>query len=137
MAQEISCEWAGGMAFESKTGGHTLRMDAGPEVGGQDSGLRPKPLLLSSLAGCTGMDVVSLLAKMRVQISKFNINVAADLTDEHPRYYHRIHVIYSFQGENLDREKVEKAVKLSQDKYCGVSEMLRKAAELTYEIRYQ
>jgi putative redox protein len=137
MAQEINCEWAGGMAFESKAGGHTLRMDAGAEVGGQDSGLRPKPLLLTSLAGCTGMDIVSLLTKMRVQINKFNIDIKGDLTDEHPRYYHRIHVIYTFQGENLDREKVEKAVKLSQDKYCGVSAMLRKAAELTYEIRYE
>lgn len=82
------------------------------------------------------MDVVSLLAKMRVNFDAFDIDVSGELTEEHPKYYHKIHVIYRFRGEQIDRGKVEKAVALSQEKYCGVSAMLRKAADLSYEIVY-
>jgi putative redox protein len=82
------------------------------------------------------MDVVSLLEKMRVEIEDFKIVVTGELTDEHPKYYHKIHITYQFKGKDIHRGKVEKAVNLSQDKYCGVSYMLKQAAEITYNIDY-
>jgi putative redox protein len=134
---EVKTRWLNNMTFESKVGDHTIMMDAGPKVGGNNQGSRPKPLLLTSLAGCTGMDVVSLLKKMRVDFKDLQIDVQGELTEEHPKFYHKIHIIYILKGTDIDRAKVEKAVQLSQDKYCGVSAMLRKAAEITYEIRIE
>lgn len=124
------------MSFEAKMFDHTLVMDADVKVGGENKGPRPKPLLLASLAGCTGMDVVSLLQKMRVPFEDLKLRVSGELTEEHPKYYHKIHVIYEVFGKELDRGKVEKAINLSQDKYCGVSHMLKQAADLTFEIKY-
>ena len=98
---------------------------------------RPKPLLLSALAGCTGMDVIYILRKMKVEPTYFNVNIDADLTEEHPVTYSRIHLTYEFKAsDSLDEHKVETAVGLSQEKYCGVSAMLRAASELTYAIVY-
>jgi putative redox protein len=108
-----------------------VSVDSHVKFGGQGKGPRPKPLLLFSLAGCTGMDVVSLLKKMRVDFTDFKIKVSAELTEDHPKYYHKIHLTYLFSGEDLDAGKIEKAVNLSQDKYCGVSYMLSKTAEIT------
>jgi putative redox protein len=136
MIHKITSEWKNGMQFMGNIDNHTLTMDAEAQFGGTDAGPRPKALLLVSLAGCTGMDVVALLKKMRVDADGFTITVQGELTEEHPKYYHKIHVSYSFSGAGLDRSKVEKAVKLSQEKYCGVSAMLSKAADLTYEIKY-
>lgn len=132
---EVTTRWLKNMTFESSIGDHTVIIDADPKVGGENKGPRPKPLLLASLAGCTGMDVVSLLKKMRVEYDDLRINVTGELTDEHPKYYHKIHVVYILTGKDIDRPKVEKAVDLSKEKYCGVSAMLSKAAEITYEIR--
>jgi putative redox protein len=136
MGQKIETNWAGGMAFETIIDDHKLIADAGSNVGGEGRGPRPKPLLLYSLAGCTGMDVVSLLKKMRVDIEDFKILVSGELTDEHPKYYHKIHVTYQFKGKDINTSKVEKAVNLSQDKYCGVSYMLKQAADITWNIEY-
>ena len=136
MGQTIETSWAGGMAFETILDDHKLVADAHPNVGGDGKGPRPKPLLLFSLAGCTGMDVVSLLKKMRVDFEDFKIQVSGELTDEHPKYYHKIHLTYQFKGKNINASKVEKAVNISQDKYCGVSHMLKQAAEITWDIKY-
>ena len=136
MGQTIETSWAGGMAFETILDDHKLAADAHPNVGGDGKGPRPKPLLLFSLAGCTGMDVVSLLKKMRVDFEDFKIQVSGELTDEHPKYYHKIHLTYQFKGKDINASKVEKAVNLSQDKYCGVSHMLKQAAEITWDIKY-
>ena len=136
MRQTIETHWAEGMAFETYLDDHKLVADASSKVGGEGRGPRPKPLLLFSLAGCTGMDVVSLLKKMRVDIEDFKILVSGELTDEHPKYYHKIHLTYQFKGEDINTSKVEKAVNLSQDKYCGVSYMLKQAAEITWDIEY-
>ncbi len=136
MGQTIETRWAGGMAFETILDDHKLVADAHPNVGGDGKGPRPKPLLLFSLAGCTGMDVVSLLKKMRVDFEDFKIQVSGELTDEHPKYYHKIHLTYQFKGKDINASKVEKAVNLSQDKYCGVSHMLKQAAEITWDIKY-
>ena len=136
MGQTIETSWAGGMAFETILDDHKLVADAHQNVGGDGKGPRPKPLLLFSLAGCTGMDVVSLLKKMRVDFEDFKILVSGELTDEHPKYYHKIHLTYQFKGKDINASKVEKAVNLSQDKYCGVSHMLKQAAEITWDIKY-
>jgi putative redox protein len=134
MKEELVAQWANGMSFNSTINGHEITVDAHSKVGGEGKGPRPKPLLLFSLAGCTGMDVVSLLKKMRVEFSDFKINVAAELTEEHPKYYRKIHLSYILTGNDIDKGKVEKAVNLSQDKYCGVSYMLKQTSEITYEI---
>lgn len=136
MKHELEIQRVSGMSFETELNGHKIVIDADESVGGEDKGPRPKPMLLYSLAGCTGMDVVSLLKKMRVDYDSFKIRVTGELTEEHPKHYHKIHLIYQFKGDNIDRKKVEKAVSKSQDKYCGVSYMLSKAADLSYEIDY-
>jgi putative redox protein len=135
MTHKIETSWKGNMKFDSLVSGHHVMMDALPEVGGENSGPRPKELMIASLAGCTGMDVISILKKMRVEIESFDIQVEADLTEEHPKYYTKMHVIYQFKGVNLEMEKLKKAVDLSQERYCGVSAVYRKTMQLTYEIK--
>ncbi|MGC8902850.1 MAG: OsmC family protein [Fervidobacterium sp.] len=131
-----------GMLFYAKTlSGHDLIIDSDSSVGGKDAGLRPKELVLYSLMGCTGMDVVSLLRKMRVidSMESFRIEVDYEQAQEHPKVYTKIHLKYffKFNGEP-PKEQVQKAVTLSQDKYCAVSAMLKKAVpEFTYEIIYE
>ncbi|MEI6765245.1 MAG: OsmC family protein [Bacteroidota bacterium] len=131
---EIDCSWKNDMAFEASSGPYKIMMDADESVGGTGMGARPKPLLLSALAGCTGMDVVAILKKMQVEFDSFSINVNGELTEEHPRIFDRINIIYQFTGKDLPLDKINKAVQLSQEKYCGISAMLAKAAEITYEI---
>jgi putative redox protein len=124
------------MVFESEFEGYKIIIDAKEEFGGQGLGPTPKPFLLIALAGCTGMDVASLLKKMRIEVEDFDINVSGDLTEDHPKHYSAIHVDYLFKGKNLDQDKLEKAVNLSQDRYCGVHFMLKKAATITHKIQY-
>lgn len=133
---EITLNWAEDMAFDVDVNGHTLRLDAEDAVGGRDTGPRPKPLMLAALAGCTAMDVISLLRKMRVEFDDLKIKIDADLTDDHPKVYTAIRVVYQVYGSQVDHEKMQKAVELSQDKYCGVSAMLRSFAKVSWEIEY-
>jgi len=135
MNARIDCTWKQGMAFEADVNGFKIPLDAEPAVGGENYGPRPKPLTLVSLAGCTAMDVISILRKMRAEPEYFNVGVEGELTEEHPKYYHRIKVIYELKGKDVEPEKVEKAVSLSRDRYCGVYALLRQGAEITYEIR--
>jgi putative redox protein len=135
MKTKIDCAWKQDMTFEADVNGFKILLDADETVGGMNNGPRPKPLTLVSLAGCTGMDVISILRKMHAEPEFFNVSAEGELTEEHPRYYHKIHVIYELKGKNVDVEKVQKAVNLSQDKYCGVSALLRFGAEITSEIR--
>ncbi len=134
MKQAINVNWTGGMGFSTEINGHKLLVDANSEVGGNDNGPRPKALMLLALAGCTGMDVVSILKKMRVEIEDFDIAVDADMTEEHPKVYSKMHITYKFKGNNLPMDKLKKAVDLSQDRYCGVSAMFKKAMELSFSI---
>ncbi|MGK7396256.1 MAG: OsmC family protein [Candidatus Cyclobacteriaceae bacterium M3_2C_046] len=136
MKHQISCHWKEALAFEAEVNGHQVKMDANPEAGGKDFGPRPKQLMLSALAGCTGMDVASLLKKMRIEVDGFDISVSGELSEEHPKYYTQIHLIYQFKGKDLNKEKIYRAVELSQEKYCGISKMLKSASELTFEIKY-
>ena len=126
--------WNSGLAFTAHQGGHDIPLDAPRASGGQDSGASPKGLLLSGLGGCTGIDVVSILEKMRVALDGFEVEASADLTEEHPKVFKSIHLRYRFRGKDLDMQKLEKAVILSLDRYCGVSAMLAKAAPITWEI---
>ncbi|MFZ4546439.1 MAG: OsmC family protein [Bacteroidales bacterium] len=134
MKHTVNTSWQGNMKFDAVVSGHHVIMDALPVVGGNDEGARPKELMLAALAGCTGMDVVSILKKMRVEPEFFNIRVEAEMTEEHPKHYTSMHIIYEFKGENLDMEKLQKAIKLSQDQYCGVSASYRKGMEITFEM---
>lgn len=131
----IKTEWKGGLAFEADVNGHKVMMDANEEVGGKNLGASPKKLMLVALSGCTGMDVVSILTKMRVDIEKCSIEVQGDVTEDHPKQYFKMHVIYEFTGKNLPMDKLEKAVKMSEETYCGVEALYRKAIEVTSEIR--
>lgn len=122
-----------GMNFIGVLDGFDVSIDADAGVGGQDKGPRPKGLLLTSLAGCTAMDVISILRKMQVEPDDFTVETEADVTDEHPKVFKNIKIIYRIKGD-VPRDKVEKAVSLSLDKYCGVTAMLRKAAPVEHEI---
>lgn len=137
MKHEIKTQWLGNMLFNADTLGGNFKIDAAEEVGGQGLGVRPKALMLTSLAGCTGMDIVSLLKKMRAEVDGIEINVSGELSEEHPKIYHKVHVEYIFSGKDFQVDKIEKAVNLSAEKYCGVMEMFRQFAEVTSEIIYK
>ena len=131
----ITTSWQSKMSFDADLDGHHIVMDASSEFGGEEKGPRPKQMLLVALGGCTGMDVVSLLGKMRVEYEGFTITAQAEASSEHPKAYTNIHLIYEFRGKGLPEDKLRKAVDLSQERYCPVSAMLRQAAKLTYEIK--
>ena len=135
MNHATHASWQKGMAFKVELDGHHFEIDAAAEHGGENLGPKPKGLVLSGLAGCTGMDVVAILNKMRMPFDSFDVAVEGELTEEHPKHYNRITVVYTFTGTALDEKKIEKAVRLSQENYCGVSEMLKHAAEISHEIR--
>lgn len=131
----VSTKWLENMSFESEINGHKLVIDAKEEVGGQDRGPRPKPLMLAALGGCTSMDVISILKKMRVELKSLNVIVEGELSEEHPKRFTKMHVIYEVEGDNLPMDKIEKAVSLSEDKYCGVNAVYKEVMEITNEIR--
>jgi len=133
----ISAKLKDKMAFEMTLDGHNFITDANEEVGGSDLGPRPKQLLLAGLIGCTGMDVVSILRKMQVKFDDLEIKVEAENASEHPKVYQNIHLTYIVKGKDIPEDKVKKAVSLSQEKYCAVSAMLKKATPVTYEIVIQ
>lgn len=134
MNHKIECRFKGNMTFEAEVDNHIITMDIDRSAGGEGKGSKPKLLLLAGLAGCTGMDVVTILRKMQLEIDDFTISVNGSQREEHPMYYENIHIIYTLKGKNIDIEKVKKAVELSQEKYCSVSAQLKKSAKITYEI---
>ena len=131
----INTEWKGDLTFESDIDGHKVMMDASAEAGGNNSGSSPKKLMLVALSGCTGMDVVSILKKMRVEIEKCSIEVQGDVSEEHPKRYTKMHVIYKFTGKNLPMDKLQKAVTMSEETYCGVEALYKMAIQVTSEIQ--
>ena len=137
MSHKVVTHWKGNLQFESDNpSGNLITMDTSPENGGYNSGVSPKAMMLSSLAGCSGLDVVSILKKMKVPFSDFRIDTYGELTDEHPKYYNKVVVEYHFYGNELDNKKIEKAVNMSIDTYCGVMEMFRRFAEIKTSIHY-
>ncbi|MBW6533376.1 MAG: OsmC family protein [Mariniphaga sp.] len=135
MKHIVDLAWTDKVAFEADMDGHRVVVDATKESGGNDLGPRPKKLMLTALAGCTGVDVIMILKKMKVEPEAFNVIVEADVTDEHPKHYSKMKVIYQFKGKDLPKEKLEKAIKLSEEKYCGVTAVYKKAMDMESEIR--
>lgn len=136
MKNTITTHWKGDLTFESNNpSGKMLTMDTDVE-GKAREGLSPKALMLSSLAGCSGLDVISILNKMKVEIDDFKIEVTGELTDEHPKYYHAVTIDYHFYGTDLDQKKCDRAVQLSIEKYCGVMEMFRQFAKIESNNHY-
>ncbi len=137
MADKIVTHWQGGLTFESDNpSGKSVIMDTDIEGQNERYGLSPKALMLSSLAGCTALDVISTLVKMKEDIDDFKIEASGELTDEHPKYYHSVVVDYHFYGSDLNKKKCERAVNLSVEKYCGVMEMFRRFADVKTNIIY-
>jgi putative redox protein len=131
----VSTIWTEKSQFRSDNpSGYELTTFDKSQDNGTTVGFTPKALMLSSLAGCSGLDVVSLLEKMRAVVSDFKIIVTAELTDEEPQFYNKVKVDYHFTDSNLQPEKIQKAVNLSVTKYCGVMEMFRQFAEVAIEI---
>jgi putative redox protein len=137
MSDKITTHWKGGLTFESDNpSGKSVIMDTNIEGQDERFGLSPKAMMLSSLAGCTALDVISTLDKMKENIDDLKIEVSGELTDEHPRYYHSVIVDYHFYGSDLNQKKCERAVVLSVEKYCGVMEMFRQFADVKTKITY-
>ena len=134
MSESVDISLSGEMSFEVELDGYKFEIDAHEEFGGANKGPRPKSLMLASIAGCTGMDVVSILRKMKVMFDDFGIEVKGTLTGEHPKHFDTMHIIYKLKGKDIPVEKVEKAVNLSQDKYCGVTFSYKPTIEITHEI---
>lgn len=132
----VKTYWKGDMTFNATNPGGDIIMDASKDIGGNDAGLRPKAMMLASLAGCSGIDISMLLKKMKVDIDTFDIVIEAELTDEHPRYYNKVACEYNFYGADLNEQKIQKIVDLSVDKYCGVMEMFRQFADVSVTINY-
>lgn len=132
---KVITRWLGNMAFEGDIDGHRIIIDALPAAGGENRGARPKPLMLLALGGCTGMDIVSMLKKMKVDFQGLQVIVEGDITDDYPKHYHTMHVVYEITGKNIPGDKVRKAVELSEEKYCGVSAVYKKYVKMSSEIR--
>lgn len=131
----VTTTYTNGMASSAAIGNHNVIMDTTPDNGGTDTGPGPKRLMLASLAGCTGIDVVSILTKMKVAYSDLSIDTEATLTETTPETYSHVKITYKIKLEKeTDRPKMEKAVALSEDKYCGVMAMFRSFAKLEREI---
>ena len=125
------------MQFEGTAdSGHKLILDSSPEVGGADSGFRPMELMAISLAGCTAMEVISILRKKRQEVTGFEVKVDAPRAKDHPHVFTEMTVTYVLRGRGIDAASVERAMQLSEEKYCPAQAMLRQAApiKLAYEI---
>jgi putative redox protein len=130
----IKINWKGKKCFEATTDtGHKIIMDASKEVGGEDNGARPMELLLMGLGGCTGIDVVMMLEKGKQNIKDCQIKITSERADGVPAVYTKINVDYKIIGTDLNEKKVARAVNLSAEKYCSVSRILEKTAQITHQ----
>jgi putative redox protein len=136
MKHNVNTKWNGKMQFDSVVNGHHITIDLSKEGGGDDKGPRPKPLMLAALAGCTGIDTISILTKMRVEVDEFHVDIEGDTSDEVPNPYVKIHIVYKFRIKNPEMDKIEKAVSMSMDRYCGVMDVYRRAGiDISHEIK--
>lgn len=134
---KIIANWNGEMKFTAHGDtGHNVSMDAAGEIGGSNQGFRPKELVVIGLAGCTAMDVMSILKKMKSEPQAFRVEIEVEQTENHPKVFSKIHLKYIVKGD-VPEEKLKRAIDLSQKQYCGVSAMLEKTAEITYEHIYE
>ena len=131
----ISVNWIDGMLMVGKShSGHSITMDGPPEIGGNNLGVRPMEMLLLGVAGCTMIDVVTTLKKMRQDLTNCETKLSAERADEHPKVFTNIHIQFIVKGQDLDPKKVEKAITLSAEKYCSASIMLGKTASITHDF---
>ena len=131
----ISVNWVDGMLMVGKShSGHSITMDGPPEIGGNNLGIRPMEMLLLGVAGCTMIDVVTTLKKMRQDLTNCETKLSAERADEHPKVFTDIHIEFIVKGHDLDPKKVEKAITLSAEKYCSASIMLGKTASITHDF---
>jgi putative redox protein len=127
--------WSEGMSFVGEAGsGHAVVIDGAPEHGGRNLGMRPMEMVLTGTAACTAFDVVLILRKGRHPIADCVVTAQAERAEADPKVFTRIHFVYTVAGRGLDARQVERAVKLSKEKYCSATLMLAKTAEITYEI---
>ncbi len=125
-----------GITFIGKTDSkHWITMDGPESFGGSDAGIRPKELLMLSLGGCTGSDVASILGKKKIKLDGFEMNISADVADEHPQVFTKMHLEYVFYGKNLPEKDIERAIDLSLTKYCSVTAMLQKAMPIEHSYK--
>lgn len=136
MEHKIETQWMGKMQFNSLVNGHTVVMDAPERAGGEDSGPIPKPFILTALSGCTGMDIIALLRKSKNEVTSLDIDVVGELSKEAPMQYIAIHLDYNFKGDESNKDAALDAVTQSQEKYCGVSSMLKKIMPVTWNVIY-
>jgi putative redox protein len=128
-------KWTEGVTFVAETGsGHALVVDGAPEAGGRNLGPRPMELVLAGTAACTAFDVVWILKKARQPVTDCVVEAEAERAADDPKVFTRIHLTYRVKGEGLKRAQVERAVKLSKEKYCSATLMLAKTAEISFEI---
>jgi len=137
MKDSVSLSLRGNMSFDVEVNGHKMVIDSGETFGGNNEGPRPKSLMLVALGGCTGMDMASILRKMRVPFEGLRVEVSGTITSENPKHFDTMHITYFVKGKELDREKIEMAAKLSQEKYCGVTYNFKASIEITHEIIYE
>ena len=132
---KTTASWISNLAFDvTSDNNHTVRLDTTANGGSLDSGMSPKQILLGALCACSGIDVVSIIDKMKVTYTQLHISAEAEQTTEHPKVFKDISMIYSIDATQEDIEKVEKAIHLSHDKYCGVSAMLKKHCAISFTV---
>jgi putative redox protein len=134
MKDSVTIQYTKNMSFDVSVNGHKMIIDSTPEFGGNDEGPRPRSLMLVALAGCTGMDLVSLLKKMRIKFDDLRIKVDGNVTNEHPKHFDHMHIMYIIKGQKIPVDKVEMAITLSIEKYCGVSYSYSLAMKITHEL---
>ncbi|MDG1714351.1 OsmC family protein [Lacinutrix sp.] len=137
MSHKVTTVWKENMIFESDNpNGYTFNLGQSENSNDPYKPLGPKAVMLSSLAACSGLDVVSITEKMKTEFANFKIEVQGELTGEYPKTYHTVNVDYHFYGKDLEEEKITKAVNLSVEKYCGVMEMFRQFANVETQIHF-
>jgi putative redox protein len=135
MANTAKISWVEGALFVAESGtGHTFTMDGAEDVGGRDLGPRPMEVLLMGMGGCTAIDVVSMLKKQRQDIMGVEVAMTAERASDYPKVYVDVKLIYTVRGRKLNKALVERAVTLSDEKYCSATAMFKKTATVTHEV---
>ena len=131
-------KWLDNMSFVGESGsGHSVVMDGPPELGGRNLGVRPMEMLLLGLGGCSSFDVVLILQKSKQAVTDCEVEIEAERADSEPKVFTRIHLHFIVKGHDLSPEKVERAIRLSAEKYCSASIMLGKTATVTHDFEIQ